>query len=313
MAKPRRPGTVKRVAVDGYEVVTYSYGRGDEVLFLLNGGPGLPCDYLRDPLIPLADAGYRVVTYDQLGAGASDRPTDPNLWTIGRYAREVETVLRALDLPAVHLLGQSWGGWLAIEYALTYPKSVKTLVLSNTCGDMPHLVSELDRLRAALGPETVAMMQRHEVEGTYDHPEYRAAITLLNYRHVHRLDVIPPSLKASLDGWNIGNMGPYMTMQGPNEFLYIGNLKDWNRIPDMGRIRQPALILVGYFDELGPACALRMHLALPDSRVVLFKHSSHLPMHEEPRRYLAEVKRFLDGHRTTKARARPAGRKARGR
>ena len=191
-------------------------------------------------------------------------PSEPKLWTIERYAHEVETVRRALKLPAVHLLGQSWGGWLAIEYALTYPKSVKTLLLSNTCGDMPHLVSQLERLRAALGPETVAMMQRHEAEGTYDHPEYQAAITLLNYRHVYRLDTIPRSLKASLDHWN---MGPYMTMQGPNEFLYIGNLKDWNRIPDMGRIRQPALILVGYFDEIGPACAQRMHHALPDSRV----------------------------------------------
>jgi proline iminopeptidase len=293
MAKPRKPDQSARVRVDGHEVVTYGYGAGDEVLFLLNGGPGLPCDYLRDPLIPLADAGYRVVTYDQLGTGASDRPSDPRLWTIERYAREVETVRKALKLPPVHLLGQSWGGWLAIEYALTFPRSVKTLLLSNTCGDMPHLIGELNRLRAALGPETVAMMQRHEAQGTFDHPEYQAAITILNYRHVHRVDVIPPSLKASLDGWN---MEPYMAMQGPNEFHYIGNLKDWNRIQDMGRIKQPALILVGYFDELGPACALRMHQALPKSRVVVFKNSSHLPMHEEPERYLAEVKGFLDAH-----------------
>ena len=305
MAKPRKPDQSVRVKVDGHEVVTYSYGRGDEVLFLLNGGPGLPCNYLRDPLIPLADEGYRVVTYDQLGCGASDRPTDPKLWTIKRYAREVETVRKALGLPAVHLLGQSWGGWLSIEYALTYPNSVKTLTLSNTCGDMPHLIGELERLRAALGPETIAMMQRHEAQGTYDHPEYQAAITLLNYRHVHRLDVIPPSLKASLDGWN---MGPYMTMQGPNEFLYIGNLKDWNRIPDMGRIKQPALILVGYFDELGPACAMRMHHALPDSCVVVFRNSSHLPMHEEPERYLAEVRAFLAAHR---GRAKAAPRRTR--
>jgi len=294
MAKPRRPDESRRVKVDGYEVVTYSYGSGEEVLFLLNGGPGISCDYLRDPLIPLADAGYRVVTYDQLGTGASDRPDDPSLWTIGRYAREVETVRKALKLPPVHLLGQSWGGWLSIEYALMFPRSVRTLVLSNTCGDMPHLIGELDRLRAALGPETVAMMQRHEAEGRYDHPEYKAAITLLMYRHVHRLDAFPPALQASIDSMN---MQPYMTMQGPNEFHYIGNLKDWNRIPDMGRIRQPVLILVGYFDELGPACALRMKLALPDARLTLFEHSSHLPMHEEPERYLQVVRAFLDEHR----------------
>jgi proline iminopeptidase len=295
MAKPRKPDDSRRVKVDGHEVVTYSYGTGDEVLFLLNGGPGIPCDYLRDPLIPLADAGYRVVTYDQLGTGASDRPDDPSLWTIERYAREVETVRKALKLPPVHLLGQSWGGWLSIEYALTFPRSIKTLTLSNTCGDMPHLIAELDRLRAALGPETVAMMQRYEAEGRYDHPEYKAAITLLSYRHVHRVDVMPPSLQRSIDGMN---MQPYVTMQGPNEFHYIGNMKDWNRIPDMGRIEQPTLILVGYFDELGPACALRMKLALPDARLTLFEHSSHLPMHEEPKRYLQVVRAFLDQHRT---------------
>src|SRR5262245_4154635 len=146
MAKPLKPA-ISRVKVDGYNVVTYSYGSGDEVLFLLNGGPGLPCNYLRDPLIALADQGYRVVTYDQLGCGRSDKPTDKSLWTMSRYVEEVETVLRALDLPPVHLLGHSWGGWLSIEFALTYQSSIRSLILSNTCGDMPHLVSELNRLR----------------------------------------------------------------------------------------------------------------------------------------------------------------------
>ena len=89
---PRRPDETRRIAVDGHEVVSYSYGAGDRVVFLLNGGPGLPCDYLRDPHLPLVERGYRVVTYDQLGCGASDQPDDPGLWTIGRYVEEVETV-----------------------------------------------------------------------------------------------------------------------------------------------------------------------------------------------------------------------------
>src|SRR5262249_10152565 len=151
------------VRVDGYEVVTYSYGDSlKETLFLLNGGPGLPCDYLREPLLAMVDAGFRVVTYDQLGCGKSDRPSDPRLWTIARHVEEVETVRKALGLDPFHLLGHSWGGWLGIEYALTYPPSLKTFVLSSTSADMPHLVSELNRLRASLGPETLSMMQRHE-------------------------------------------------------------------------------------------------------------------------------------------------------
>ncbi|MEE8535695.1 MAG: proline iminopeptidase-family hydrolase [Kiloniellales bacterium] len=294
MSEERQPDEETRVEIDGYEVVTYSYGTGDEVVFLLNGGPGLPCDYLRDPHIVLADRGYRVVTYDQLGCGRSDKPKDKSLWTISRYVEEVETLRKALDLGKLHLLGHSWGGWLSIEYGITYPENLQTVILENTCGDMPHLITELEHHRAALGPETVAMMQRHEAEGTFEHPEYQAAITLLNHRHVCRLTDWPASVHRSLDDWN---MDVYGTMQGPNEFLYIGNLKDWNRIADMHRITAPALITVGQHDELTPACAHRMQLALPDARLKVFPNSSHMPFHEEPEAYFEVLMGFLDEHR----------------
>lgn len=298
MQKPLKP-VIHRVKADGYNLVTYSYGKGDDVLFLLNGGPGLPCDYLRDPLIALAGQGFRVVTYDQLGCGRSDKPKDNSLWNISRYVEEVETVLRALDLPPVHLLGHSWGGWLSIEFALTYLGSIRSLILSNTCGDMPHLASELNRLRGALGSETVAMMQRFEAMGRFDHPAYQAAITVLNYRHVLRLDDWPKSATASLKYWN---MDPYMEMQGPNEFLYVGNLKDWNRIPDMSRIAVPALVMCGQHDEMTPVCAMRMQRALPDAEITVFPNSAHMPMYEEPEAYLARVTKFLNKHRARKRR-----------
>ena len=282
------------VKIGRYKLVTFDYGAGSEVLFLLNGGPGLPCDYLRDPLIAMVKKGYRVVTYDQLGCGRSDRPKDPSLWRIGRYVEEVETVRKAMGLGRIHLLGHSWGGWLAIEYALKYQKALQSLVLSNTCGDMPHLTQELDRHRAALGPETVAMMQRHEAEGTFRHPAYQAAITLLNHRHVLRLDKWPKSVTASLDDWNADVYG---AMQGPNEFLYTGNLKDWNRIAEMHRITTPTLIMCGAHDEFTPACSMRMHQTLPRSEITVFPNSSHMPMWEEPLAYLDRLTRFLDGHR----------------
>lgn len=294
MIDPATPDRSRRVKIDGYEVVTYEYGQGDEVLFLLNGGPGLPCNYLRDPLVRMVEEGYRVVTYDQLGCGASDKPKDKSLWTIARYVEEVETMRKALDLGKIHLLGHSWGGWLSIEYVLTHLDSLKSLILCNTCGDMPHLIGELERHRAALGPETVAMMQRHEADGTLEHEEYKAAITLLNYRHVLRLQDWPASVHASLDDWN---MDVYGTMQGPNEFLYTGNLKDWNRIPDMPRIAVPTLVVVGQHDELSPACAMRMHHALPNSEIKVFPNSSHMPLYEEPESFFATLGGFLAKHR----------------
>ena len=181
------------------------------------------------------------------------------MWTITRYVAETEAVRQAMGLGQVHLIGHSWGGWLGIEYALAHPDALKTLILEDTAADIPHLVSELDRLRGALGPETVAMMQRHEAEGTLEHPAYKAAVTILNHRHVCRLDEWPAPLRRSLDGWNAG---PYETIQGPNEYLYTGNLKDWNRVPDLPRIDVPVLITVGQHDEITAACALRMKLAL---------------------------------------------------
>ncbi|WP_343713750.1 proline iminopeptidase-family hydrolase [Inquilinus sp.] len=280
--------------MDGHKVVAYSFGSGPETVLCLNGGPGLPCDYLRDAHSCLIDRGYRVVAFDQLGTGASDRPTDPALWTITRYVAEVETVRQALGLGRVHLLGHSWGGWLSVEYALTHPEALKTVILEDTAADIPHLIGELERLRSALGPETVAMMQRHEAEGTLDHPVYQAAITILNHRHVCRLDHWPAPVKRSLDDWN---MGPYGTIQGPNEFLYTGNLKDWNRLPDMHRIKVPVLITCGEHDELTPACALRMKLALPNARLHVFPNSSHMPFYEEPHAYYPVLLDFLEQNR----------------
>ncbi len=294
-------GRSERVRIGTHQVVTYSYGEGSEVLFLLNGGPGLPCNYLREPLLRMVDAGYRVVTYDQLGCGASDKPRDKGLWTIARYAEEVERVRNALELPRVHLLGHSWGGWLGIEYAVTHPEALKSLVLSNTCGDMPHLIQELNRLREALGSETVAMMQRHEAEGTLEHAEYKAAVTILNYRHVLRLPDWPDPVKRSLADWN---MDVYGTMQGPNEFLYTGNLKDWNRLAEMRSIAIACLVLVGQHDELPPSCAMRMHQAVPGSEIKVFPNSSHMPFYEEPEPYFATLTDFL-------ARAAKAGGRAR--
>jgi proline iminopeptidase len=274
-----------------FNLVCYDSEIGDVTLFLLNGGPGLPCNYLRDPHYEnLINKGIRIITYDQLGCGQSSKPDDLSLWSIARYVEELEFVRNELNLGKLNLLGHSWGGWLAIEYSLKYQKNLNKLILENTCGDMPHLISELNRLRESLGSETVKMMLRHEAEGTLDHPEYQAAITILNYRHVCRLDEWPDSIHASLNDWN---MDVYGTMQGPNEFLYIGNLKEWNRINEMKEVKTPSLITVGMHDELPPSCALKMHNALPNSVIKVFKNSSHMPFYEEPEAYFETLINFL--------------------
>jgi len=245
----RQPDAMEVVTVEGGDVMTYSFGSGDKVLMLANGGPGLPCDYLRDSHSHLADESLRVVTWDQLGTGRSDRPTDTALWTVERYAREMEQVRSALDLGPVHALGQSWGGWIVIEHALTFPDQVASLILSNTTGEVPYLKTEQNRLRAALGSETMTMMLRREAEGSTDHPEYLAAIEILNWRHVHRLEEMPAALQRSMDGivFEI-----YQHMWGPNEFVCIGNLSTFDRLADMAGIACPCFIVVGGEREYDP-------------------------------------------------------------
>ncbi|MEE4450841.1 proline iminopeptidase-family hydrolase [Novosphingobium resinovorum] len=282
---------VERIRLaEGFDVVAYVYGDGPETLLLANGGPGLPSLYLREPHAVLGQRGYRVVAWDQLGCGASDRPEDPALWTLERYVAEAEQVRAALDLGQVHFLGHSWGTWLGTEYCLTHPDKVKSYIAADGACDIPHLVGELQRLRGALGPETAAMMIAREAEGSLDHPEYQAAITLLNYRHVCRLAEWPASLTEALADWN---MGPYQTMQGPNEFTYTGNMKAWNRIPAMHAITVPALVLCGRYDELTPACSYLMHAAMPNSRIRVFEQSSHMPFYEQPEAYFDTLESFL--------------------
>jgi proline iminopeptidase len=289
----RQPDAMERVAVEGGEVMTYSFGTGDNVVLLANGGPGLPCDYLRDSHCGLADKGWRVATWDQLGTGRSDRPEDAALWTIERYAREMEQVRASLGVDRVHVLGQSWGGFIAIEHVLAFPDGVRSLVLSNTVADVPQLLAEQNRLRAALGSETVTMMLRREAQGTTAHPEYQAAVDILNWRHVHRLDAIPAPLRRSMDGIR---MDIYAHMWGANEFQCVGNLKDWDRVADLHRVEQPVLIIVGEHDELTPACAMRMGQELADSRLVVIKNASHSSCFEEPEAYYSALVAFLDAH-----------------
>jgi proline iminopeptidase len=279
----------------GHRIATYSArpgkARAGRTLLLLNGGPGLPCDYLLTPHLALVDEGWTVVSYDQLGCGESDRPEDASLWTLERYVRELEEVVSAMGLERTHLLGHSWGTWLGTEFALRNQARIARYVIADGDCDTPHLVGQLERLRSALGHDTVEMMKRREAAGTIEHPEYQAAITLLNYRHVCRLDTWPAPLTRSLEKWN---MGPYNTIQGPNEFTYTGNIRDWSLIPKLGGLRVPCLVLCGEFDELPPPCSYRMHNALPDSQLHVFPDCSHMPFYEDPPAYFERLLQFLE-------------------
>lgn len=281
---------------NGYRLASYRAQPPEpdpaKVLLLLNGGPGLPCDYLLTPHLQLLEHGWTLYSYDQLGCGQSDRPDDPSLWTLGRYLEELENVVRLLRLERFSLLGHSWGTWLGTEYALRNAHRITRYVIADGDCDTAHLVDQLDKLRAALGHETLLMMKRREAAGTIDHPEYQAAITLLNYRHVCRLDSWPEPLTRSLAQWN---MGPYTAIQGPNEFTYTGSIQGWTAIPRLRDLHVPCLVLCGEHDELPVACSARIHDALPDAQLKIFAGCSHMPFYEDPQAYFPYLLSFLEG------------------
>lgn len=279
------------IPVDGHRVWYRRTGCGPGLpLLLLHGGPGAGHDYL-EPLEGLA-RGREVIFFDQLGCGRSDRPDDPSLWLMERSVREVGAVRRHLGLERIHLLGQSWGGWLGIEYMLSQPRGIAGLVLASTSASIPQFVAEAGALKASLPAPMVSVMARCEAAGLWNDSEYLEAVMEFYRRHLCRTLPWPDCMQRTVR--NLEGNQVYAVMNGPNEFVVIGNLKDWDRTGRLGEIRVPTLITVGAHDELTPACAETMRAGIAGSRVELFEHSSHTAHIEETERYLEVVEAFLE-------------------
>ena len=158
-------------------------GSGATPLLALHGGPGSTHNYFA-PLEGLADE-RPVVLYDQIGCGRSDRPTDIE-WSIAVFRDEVDAVRAQLELDRIHLLGTSWGGMLATEHVLSGATGIVSLVLSSTLGSVELWAAEQRVLRAALTPDVIEVLDRHERAGTYDDPEYEDAMKVYFDRHFYR-------------------------------------------------------------------------------------------------------------------------------
>ena len=281
------------IDIDGYRVWYRQVGSGSIPLLTLHGGPGLSHDYL-EPLEALA-ADRPVIFYDQLGCGRSDQPDDQSLWQIERFVSEVSTVRDALGLEQIHLLGHSWGGWLAIEYMLTQPNGVVSLVLASTSASTPEFIAGATRLKTELPQDIYDTLERYEASGELHHPDYQAAVAEFYQRHLCRLDPMPDAFLRSIANLE-GNGGVvYETMFGPNEFTATGNLKDWDRTDRLSEISVPTLITVGRYDEMTPACAETMVQGIPNAKMHIFEQSSHSAHVEETEAYLQVLSDFLAG------------------
>ena len=261
---------------------------GDTIL-CLHGGPGATHDYIL-PLKDLAKMGHRVVFYDQLGCGRSDLPKDPALFNVERAVEEVEAFRQAMKLGRVHLMGSSYGGMLALAYALKYQRNILSLITTGGLASVPLTIAEMDRLKSGLPAEVRRVMKRYEAEGDYENPEYEKAVMVFYRKHLLRLKKWPREQNYTLRHIS---KPVYGTMNGPNEFTIIGNTRYFDITDKIRKIRVPTLVTGGKYDEVTPKVARSIHEHIKGSKLVTFERSSHLPMWEERVAYMGTLDAFM--------------------
>lgn len=279
--------------IDDYSLYYRQFGDGDEALLTLHGGPGMPHDYL----LPLARHGTderSVYMYDQFGTGRSDRPApgDFDRYTVEHYRSEVDAVRRSIDADTVHLYGQSWGGMLALEYALEYGDCIESLVLANTLADTASAYQSMRGFVDALPEEDREVIESYESRREFDAPEYEEKLDTVYAEHVCRLDEYPTPVEDTLS--NV-NSDIYGLMWGPNEYVLLetARLRGWSVRDRLDRIEVPTLVLTGRHDEIAPEVARDIAEGIPNSRVHEFAESSHMPFWEQPERHYEVVESFL--------------------
>jgi L-proline amide hydrolase len=290
--------TEGEVTWDGHRTWYRLRGRpspeGPVPVVVLHGGPGGTHDYL-EPLLALGDAGRPVVLYDQIGNGRSEhlRDAPPEFWTVDLFKSELTSLLRRLGIDDSYLLlGQSWGGMLALEHALDRPAGLLGMVVADSPASMPLWVEEANRLRTALPPEVQSVLAAHERDGTTDSPHYATAVDVFNRMYVCRLDPWPEPLERA---FALQKEDPtvYATMIGPSEFHVTGSLKEWDITDQLPEIGTPTLLISGLHDEATPRIVEEVHRRIRGSTWELFESSSHTPHLEEPERFLASCERFF--------------------
>jgi proline iminopeptidase len=291
--------------VDGYKIYVRTFGakNTDRTLLCLHGGPGSTHDYLL-PLADLARWGYRVVFYDALGCGRSDLPERNDLYTLEHDLLVLEEVRRSLGRERLHLMGSSYGGMLALAYACRHSENLLSLNSTGGLCDVPFTTQEMQRLVRGLPAKTQTTLRKFEARREYTHPEYEAAVNQFYHKHVCRLRPWPPEVESALSKMS---RPVYSTMNGPNEFTILGNIRDIDFTADLHRISVPTIILHGKYDEVTPAVGERIHREIAGSTFHVFPKSSHVSFWEERATYLRLVRDFMRNAEKRGSRKPPRG------
>ena len=290
-----------RTSAGTYEVWVKRVGENPRLrVLLLHGGPGATHEYLEacDDFLPAA--GIEYYYYDQLGSGLSDQPDDPSLWELDRFVDEVEQVRQALGLErdSFVLYGQSWGGILAIEYALTYQRHLRGLVVSNMMASVPAYNAYAEQvLMPAMDQTALAEIKEFEAKGDTEAPRYMEL--LVEHHYVHHVLRMPPGEWPEPVQRGFAHINPaiYVPMQGPSELGISANAKlaHWDRVGDLPSIDVPALVIGAQHDTMDPAHMRMMAERLPRGRYLHCPDGSHLAMYDDQQVYFTGLIDFLHG------------------
>jgi proline iminopeptidase len=280
-----------------FRVWTRRVGNNPDLkVLLLHGGPGASDELYECFDLWFPRAGIEYYYYDQLGSFRSDQPDDPSLWTLERFVDEVEQVRQALGLDRDNfvLFGQSWGGLLAMEYAVHHQQQLKALVISNMMSSSRlYNGYATDVLMPAMDQDVLAEIKRFEAEGNTGDPRYQQLLTEHHYvLHVCRMpqaDWPDPVNRA------FGHINPaiYVPMQGPSELGLSGSLEDWDRSADLRHIDVPALVIGATHDTMDPAHMRWMSQQLPQGRYLHCPDGSHLCQFDDPGHFFPGLIDFL--------------------
>jgi proline iminopeptidase len=266
-------------------------------MLILHGGPGFSHEYLEAMDSYLPKAGIEYYYYDQLGSFYSDQPDDPSLWDLPRFVDEVEQVRKALGLDQddFYLYGHSWGGLLAIEYALAHQDHLKGLIVSNMMASIPAYNEYAKNvLMPQMDPPALAEIERMEEEGDVENPRYMELLTQEHYtRHILRMppDQWPEPVNRAFAHLNAT---VYVTMQGPSELGASGKIEHWDRTADLDRITVPTLVIGARYGTMDPDHLKWMAEQVQHGRFHLCPNGSHLSMYDDPQSYFDGLIGFVE-------------------
>ena len=280
-----------------FKVWTKRVGNNPTIkVLLLHGGPGFTHEYFEafDSFFP--GAGIEYYYYDQLGSYYSDQPNEPDLWDLPRFVEEVEQVRVALELNKdnFYLLGQSWGGLLAIEYALKYQQNLKGLIISNMMSSIPAYVSYAENvLMPAMDPKVLAEVKALEAKKDYANPRYMELL-IPNHYQQHILRMPPDQWPDPVNrAFKHVNQAVYIPMQGPSELGASGKLEKWDRSADLGRIAVPTLVIGAIHDSMDPKHMKWMSEQFPKGRYLECPNGSHMAMYDDQQTYFPGLIQFI--------------------